>query len=98
MEKDHPLMIVADKLDLKISPDADMKDQLAALSRYIEDLIHTDFRTLLNLLYRVDVSEKRVKEALAENKNNESAGLLIARLLIERETEKIKLRAKYRNN
>ena len=97
MENSYPLAIVADKLQLRISHDADRNEQLAALSKFIGDLIPTDFQKLLNLLYRVDVSEKRVKAALVENTKSKSAGLLIVRLLIEREIEKMKLRAKYRN-
>lgn len=65
------------------------------MARYIDELIVNDFNKLLSILYRIDVSEEKVKGALAMDAGKASSGHTIARLLIERETEKIKLRAKY---
>lgn len=58
------------------------------LSAYINELITTNFEQLLALLYRVDVSEKKLKTLLAEPAENLSSDV-IARLLIERQLEKI---------
>jgi hypothetical protein len=65
---------------------------------HLEYLIKNDFNKLISILYRIDVSEEKAKKALAEKEENESSGYILAKLLIEREKEKIKFREKYRNN
>ena len=67
---------------------ADTKKQLVLL---INQLINTDFYALVQLLYRIDVSEKRLKEVLNNNLNNDSAPL-IADLIIKRQLQKIESR------
>ncbi|WMJ72622.1 hypothetical protein RCC89_05520 [Cytophagaceae bacterium ABcell3] len=71
------------------------EEQMKLLAAYIEELIHNDFSRLLQILYRVDVPEEKLKKALAENKESLSSGEIIARLLVERQVQKIELRAKY---
>jgi 2C-methyl-D-erythritol 2,4-cyclodiphosphate synthase len=66
----------------------DVRKKLAAA---INELIETDFSQLVNLLYRVDVDEWKLKKLLRDNKNVD-AGELIADLLIERQMQKIKSR------
>ncbi len=62
---------------------------------YINRLVNTDFNRLISILRRIDVSEKRVRESLAENPNNHLAGELILNLIIERQLQKIESRKKY---
>lgn len=78
MEPENELIIL-EKLSL---------EQVAA---YIRDLIERDFQKLVNLLYRVDVSEDRIKTAL-ENNHQDDAGTLIADLLMERLAQSRKAR------
>lgn len=61
------------------------------LSAYVNHLIQTDFNYLVHLLYRIDVSEKKLKEYL-KSKPDEDAGNLIAQMMIERQVEKIRTR------
>jgi len=61
------------------------------LSGIINDLITNDFSRLIAVLYRLDISEKKLKELL-KNSINTSAGDIIAEMIIERQTEKIKTR------
>jgi hypothetical protein len=61
------------------------------LAEYINDLIQTNFEKLIALLYRIDVSESKLKQLLQQN-SAEDAGKIIATLIIERQTQKIKLR------
>jgi len=61
------------------------------LSACINQLIQTDFQKLITLLYRIDVSEKKLKQLLHEHRN-EDAGKIIAALIIERQLQKIKSR------
>ena len=53
------------------------------LETMINDLIKEDFSKLVQLLYRIDVSEAKLKNVLKEHPN-EDAGKLIAQVVIER--------------
>ncbi|PWN71562.1 hypothetical protein C1631_002760 [Chryseobacterium phosphatilyticum] len=96
METNQPILLLADKLDIPVKQNDTEEKLFFALAEYLEQVIQTDFNKLLGILYRVDVAEEKVRQALAENKN-QSSGQVIATLLIEREQEKIKTRALYRN-
>ena len=67
------------------------------LSIYINQLIQTDFQKLVSVLYRIDVSEKKLKILLRDNGDSE-AGKIIAELIIERQLEKIKSRQEFRRD
>lgn len=63
------------------------------LAEEVSLMIDQDFHRLLNILYRIDVSETKVKSAFAgENPSYDIAGLIIHRELMKVETRK-----KYRN-
>ncbi len=66
----------------------------ADLATYINDLILNNFNELVYLLYRVDVSEAKLKALLKEN-NKADAGEMIATLIIERQIQKIKSRLEH---
>jgi len=53
------------------------------LETLINDLIKEDFSKLVQLLYRIDVSEAKLKNVLKEHPN-EDAGKLMAKIVIER--------------
>ena len=53
------------------------------LETMINDLIKEDFSKLEQTLYRIDVSEAKLKNILQANPN-ENAGKLIAQIVIER--------------
>jgi hypothetical protein len=72
------------------------------LAGRINELLNSDFSKLISVLYRMDVSEAKLKQLLKENPETD-AGLLIADLMIERQLQKIKTRraanqAKQRDN
>ena len=75
------------ELPLEISFTA-IEEQLAD---YVNNLIQKDFEKLVSLLYRIDVSEAKLKHLL-QLYANENAGRIIARLIIERQLQKIKSR------
>lgn len=78
----------------KIS-EKEIQDQLAA---FVNNLINTNFERLVSLLYRIDVSEAKLKSLLHNNPDN-NAGDIIAALIIERQLQKIKFRQQgHRNN
>ena len=64
------------------------------LSSYINQLLLCDFHALVQLLYRVDVPEQKLKDVLKENPH-EDAGNLIADLIIQRQQEKYFLRKSF---
>jgi hypothetical protein len=67
------------------------------LADYINHLIQADFEKLVSLLYRIDVSEAKLKYILKENPG-EDAGDIIAELIIERQLQKIKSRQEHRRD
>ncbi|MFL9482097.1 hypothetical protein ACI6Q2_04915 [Chitinophagaceae bacterium LWZ2-11] len=65
------------------------------LADAVNDMILHDFPGLIQLLYRVDVNEKKLKQALANN-SNENAGKIIAQLLIQRQLQKEAIKQKFK--
>jgi len=85
LNSDLPVHIPAE------SSTAQIKEVLIAS---IQELIRKDFNQLLNILYRLDVSENRLRQMLKENEQ-EDAATIVAALIIERQLEKIKSRREY---
>ena len=54
----------------------------------INELINKDFHSLIQLLYRIDVDEKKIRVYLEQQQNVDSASVL-ADLIIERQLQKI---------
>lgn len=65
----------------------EQQDKQKELAAYLNQLLQNDFAALVQTLYRVDVSEQKLKQVLAENPQAD-AGDLIAELLIQRQKEK----------
>ena len=65
------------------------------LGEHINQLILDDFHKLVNLLYRVDVDESKIKRILRENPGKD-AGHILAALIIERQLQKILSRKQYK--
>lgn len=61
------------------------------LATYVNGLIQTDFEQLVRILYRMDVSEPKLKQLLKEHPEDD-AGKLIASMMIERQVQKIQTR------
>lgn len=73
------------------------KDFEKHLAEYINELLLHDFNKLVQLLYRVDVNENKLKNLLKENPQTDAA-VLIANLLIQRQMEKIKTKQSFKKN
>lgn len=73
-------------------PSDAMSTQRQALATYINELLLNDFNRLVQLLYRIDVDEKKLKQLLQQHPTTDAAEL-ISDLLIERQLQKQKLRA-----
>ena len=98
MEHNKALIAVVNDLQIEETvSERSSEEQLKVLVSFIDDLIRNDFNRLLSILYRVDISEEKLKRTLAENKDTQvRSAELIAQLLIKREQEKIISRAKYK--
>ncbi len=65
------------------------EDQLIAiLAVEINRMIRDQFSWLIHLLYRIDISEQKLRALLAQNKDTD-AGRVIAHLIIERQKQKL---------
>jgi hypothetical protein len=67
------------------------------LIAYINDCINHDFNKLVQLLYRIDVSEQKLKTIL-QSHPNEDAARLIAAVMIERLAATKAARASFATN
>lgn len=63
------------------------------LIRRIDELIRVDFEKLKWILYRIDVSEKKLTEALKDSETD--AATIITDLIIQRQIEKADSRKKF---
>lgn len=75
-------------------PGEEIREQLIYL---INELINKDFSSLLQLLYRIDVNEKKARLFLNQNEDKDAASTL-ADLIIERQLEKIASRKLFKEN
>ena len=78
-------------LVLEAKSEADLLD---LIERLVQELVDSDFESLLRLLYRIDINENKVKGVIAAT-GPEKASLSIAKLIFEREKEKAASRAKF---
>ena len=90
------LIAALQRVNIPIGLNLKNRNQLISeLAIYINELIDSNFSTLVALLYRLDISEKKLKELLKVH-TTEPAGLIIAELIVERQLEKIEARKKYK--
>lgn len=68
-----------------------------SLESTINELIKNDFSKLVQILYRIDVSEAKLKNILNSNPN-EDAGKLIAQVILERLAATKKARESFNTN
>jgi len=69
---------------------------LKKLSRVVQHMLRTDLNRLLHILYRIDVEEQQVKQAMLAATEEEIAER-IAQLIIKRELQKAQTRFMYRS-
>lgn len=60
----------------------------------ISELINNDFQALIQLLYRIDINEKKIRIYL-DKKAGEDAASVLADLIIERQLQKIESRKRF---
>lgn len=96
MENNDPLNEILVKLHthLSVFEEAELKKQLV---EYINYLTLYDFNRLVQILYRIDVSEQKLKILLLENPQTDAA-IMIAELIIQRQIEKAKTREEFKSS
>jgi hypothetical protein len=82
-------------LGIDLPDNIDLNDLQKKLNQYINHLIKNDFEKLVMLLYRIDVSEIKLKQLLQQN-NKKDASEIISKLIIERQLQKIKTRNQFK--
>lgn len=93
--ENHSLTEILNKdLGLAVSPKLSLDAIRAAVTNHVNHLINTDFEKLVSLLYRIDVSEPKMRALLQHKQGEDSAGH-IADLIIERQLQKIESRKKF---
>lgn len=80
-------------LAIELSENISFETLQRLLADHINQLIQFNFEKLISLLYRIDVSEAKLKNLLQQG--NENAGKIIADAIIERQLQKIKSRQQY---
>lgn len=91
---DSSVAVIANEWSITLPPafqEAEFSNLLAAR---INQLIIEDFDQLVLLLYRIDVDEQKLK-ALLRQFPDQDAGMLIAKMVIERQEQKIQSRKKF---
>ena len=88
------MLSLSTQFGITLQTQEDFENKLASV---IDDLIANDFGRLVQILYRLDISEKRLKELLAAQQGRD-ASIVIARLIIEREKQKIESRKNFRQH
>lgn len=95
MEKDQPISLTDKIFSVTNELQSDRINQTRArLIILINELINKDFHSLIQLLYRIDVDEKKIKLYL-EKKTGEDAADVLADLIIERQIKKMETSKKF---
>jgi len=80
-------------LNLQAKEEISYDQAFLMIVRVVEDLLSKDFNGLINVLYRIDISEEKLKGALALSNDNPAS--VIAKMILDRQLQKVALRKKY---
>lgn len=94
MDNSELIQSLNKELQVSLSAKASYDEIRTQLSEQVNYLIQSDFQRLVVLLYRIDISETKLKTLLKENPDQD-AGNIIAELIIERQLQKIKSRQQF---
>lgn len=97
MNENELIQIISKDFAVDLPLSATHQELVEKLSVYINELIQNNFQQLVFILYKIDVSETKLKHLLQESPN-ENAGKLIAELIIERQQQKLSSRKNFRPN
>ncbi|MBN9292922.1 MAG: hypothetical protein J0G96_02965 [Flavobacteriia bacterium] len=95
MDNESRLLAIISESSNKDGQSIDWEAVQQQLTVFLDEMITVDFNRVLTILYRIDVSEVKVKKALNENPDNKSVGAILAQLIVDRQKEKIKFRQQF---
>jgi hypothetical protein len=84
------------KVDLILAHQESYEQLRSALSMIINTLITTDFSRMVSILYRLDIPENKLRIAMSKA-GEQTAGEVIAEMIIQREIQKIEARKLYKS-
>lgn len=93
MNQEDPVLEAAKQLGLTVS-EKEPSPARQLLVDKINELLTNDFHRLVTILYRMDVSETKLRQLLKDNPGTD-AGLIIADMIIERQAQKIRSRKQF---
>ena len=96
MQDQESISEVAKELGVTVTAHNWEKDR-QLLAERVNYLLVDEFEKLVSILYRLDVNESKLKEVIHQNPGVD-AGLIIADLMIERQSQKIKSRRESRRD
>ena len=88
---------INNSLGLELRESISMDELRNLLSGHIHQLINNNFNKLVSILYRIDVSEVKLRQLLQDSPA-EDADKIIAELIIDRQLQKITSRKEGGNN
>ena len=94
MENKKLVLQLNKELAIDLAEKISFEELNSQLITYINGLIQNHFEKLVSLLYRIDVSEAKIK-TLLQQQTGEDAAKIIAALIIERQLQKIKTRQQF---
>ncbi|HMO32855.1 MAG TPA: hypothetical protein PKE63_11060 [Lacibacter sp.] len=92
-----PLLLrnLQESLSLAVPDSVSEAELLDVLTHRINHLLVHDFQHLVQLLYRMDVPEQKLKQLLRQHPDTDAARI-IATLVVERQQQKLETRKQFR--
>ncbi len=94
LDQPHKALIM-DQFELEQIDPTDDEALLETLADRIASLLLSDMESFMSLMYRMDVSEKKVAAALSPD-HDDPPNLTLAKLIIERQLLRMETKKKYR--
>ena len=89
------IALINKQVQTEFGEEVSLHDLHKKLAIFINDLIENDFQRLIDVLYKVDVDENKLKQTLQKEATKNAADT-IATLIIEREVQKLQSRKEFK--
>lgn len=94
MEQPVLITTINNEMGLAMPLQLSFEEMRQQLQLAVNAMVNSNFQQLVNILYRIDVNERKLKYLLQENVGADAA-VIIADLIIERQMEKIASRSRF---
>ena len=89
--------MISERLDAEKTQSTEIEDFIQMIADRVAELMESNMELFLNHLYRMDVDEKKVNRMLLRTEESEdSVYMAFARLIFERQKERLESRKKYK--